>query len=57
MPNFKIPRSPKLDFFYFIIITILVLIIFTAMILGTYFDYWQKIFKMEKYYKTQSQGI
>lgn len=55
MPKFHIPRSPKLDFFYFLIFTILVIIIFAVIILSTYFDYWQKIFKMEQYYKGQAE--
>jgi hypothetical protein len=55
MAKFNLPRSPKLDFFYFLIFTILVLIIFAVIILGTYFDYWSRIFKMEQYYQSQSQ--
>ena len=54
MPKFTIPRSPKLDFFYFLVFTILVIIIFAVIILGSYFDYWQRIFKMEQYYKGQA---
>lgn len=51
MPKFKIPRSPKLDFFYFLILTILILIIFAITIFGPYYDQWRRTVKMEKYYK------
>jgi len=54
MPKFNLPRSPKMDFFYFLVLTILVLIIFAVIILGTYFNYWQRVFKMEQYYKSQA---
>ena len=54
MPKFKIPRSPKFDFFYFLILTAVVIIVFAVIIFGTYFDYWQRIFKMESYYKGQA---
>lgn len=54
MAKFKIPRSPKLDFLYFLILTILVLIIFAVIIIGNSFDYWRRIWKMENYYKNQS---
>jgi hypothetical protein len=54
MPRINIPRSQKLDFFYFLIFTILVIIIFTVIIIGTYYDYWQRVFKIEQYYKVQS---
>jgi len=54
MAKFKIPRSPKLDFLYFLILTILVLIIFSVIIIGNSFDYWRRIWKMENYYKNQS---
>jgi hypothetical protein len=54
MPKFQIPRSPKLDFFYFLIFTIIILIIFSIMIFGPYYDQWRKTIKMEQYYKGQA---
>jgi hypothetical protein len=54
MLKLKIPRSPKLDFFYFLIFTILVLIIFAFMIFGPYYDQWRRTVKMEQYYKGQA---
>ena len=56
MDKFKIPRSSKLDFFYFILITIIVLAIFAAIFGSAYAGYWLRVFKMEKYYSGQTQS-
>lgn len=52
MAKFSLPRSPKMDFFYFLIFSIIVLIIFTFIIIGTFYDYWQRGNKIEQYYKS-----
>ena len=55
MAKLQIPRSPKLDFFYFLVFTIIVLLIFSYIIFRGYFNYWYRIYIMEQYYKGQSQ--
>ena len=51
-PNQKIPyKSPKFYFVYFIIFSIIILLIFSFKIVGYFWDYSSIIRNMDKYYK------
>ncbi|MCX6745702.1 MAG: thioredoxin domain-containing protein [Candidatus Parcubacteria bacterium] len=51
-PDQKISyKSPKFYFVYFIIFSIIILLIFSFKIVGYYWDYWSIIRNMDKYYK------
>ncbi len=50
-------KSPKFYFVYFIIFTIIVLLIFAFMIVGYFWDYWSIIRGMEKYYKGRQSEL
>jgi len=50
-------NSPKFYFVYFLIFSILVLIIFSFIIVGYYWDYWSQIRTMDKYYRSLQEGL
>lgn len=49
----KITKKQKIYFVYFIIFSVLIIIIFSFIILGTFWDYWAKIRRMEDFYKNR----
>ena len=49
----KITKKQKIYFVYFIIFSVLIIIIFSFIILGTFWDYWAKIRRMENFYKNR----
>jgi protein-disulfide isomerase len=53
MPNKtkKTQTKKKFQFVYFIIFSIIVLLIFAVIIIGSFWDYWAQIREMENYYK------
>jgi len=54
----KIPyNSPKFYFVYFLLFSIVILIIFSFIIVGYYWDYWSQIRTMDKYYRGQQDEL
>lgn len=45
----------KLHFFYFLIVSCLVLLILFIFVLGTYWNYWSKIWRIEEFYGQKNQ--
>ncbi len=51
MPNKKLQTKKKFQFVYFIIFSIIILLIFAVIIIGSFWDYRSQIKKMENYYQ------
>ena len=47
-------RTPKLYFFYFLVFTIIVLVVFSYIIGGTFWDYWSQNKSIERYYQQRA---
>ena len=51
----KIQKEKKIYFVYFIFFSIIILVIFSFIIIGTFWDYWAELRDIEKFYKSQAE--